>query len=68
MASSQVTGFQFCSLYTFGCFFAFTIAAKEDVMTTRFTDGAEALMALRIPVVPLIAGSKKSFTGSWTLK
>lgn len=45
-----------------------TIEANEEVMTTLFTVGAWALMAFRIPVVPLIAGSKKSLTGSWTLK
>lgn len=37
-------------------------------MTTRFTVGALALIALRIPVVPLIAGSRISLSGSVNLK
>jgi hypothetical protein len=41
-----------------------TIAAKEDVMTTILTVGADALIDLRMPVVPMIAGSIKSFLGS----
>lgn len=32
-----------------------TIAAKEDVMTTRLTEGALLLIACRIPTVPLMA-------------
>jgi hypothetical protein len=44
------------------------IAAKDEVRMTRFTVGANALMALRIPVVPLTAGSMKSLIGSSTLK
>lgn len=44
------------------------IDAKDEVMTTRFTVGAFFLMALRIPVVPIIAGSKRSFLVSLTLK
>jgi hypothetical protein len=66
--SSHVTGFQFFSLYTFSCALILTIDANEDVTTTLFTDGAWALIAFRIPVVPLIAGSKKSLTGSFTRK
>lgn len=42
------------------------MAAEDEVMTTRRTDDAWALMDLRMPVVPLMAGSRKSFTGSWT--
>jgi hypothetical protein len=61
--SSHVTGFQFFSLYTFSCALTLTIDANEDVTTTLFTDGAWALIAFKIPVVPLIAGSKKSLTG-----
>lgn len=38
--------------------------AKEEVMTTRVTEGAEALRALRMPVVPITAGSTRSFFGS----
>jgi len=34
--------------------------AKELVITTLVTDGADFLMALRMPVVPIIAGSKRS--------
>jgi hypothetical protein len=45
-----------------------TIAAKDDVITTCFTVGAFFLIALRTPVVPLIAGSKRSFFVSVTLK
>jgi hypothetical protein len=41
------------------------MAADEDVMTTRLTLGANALIDLRIPVVPLMAGSRHSFTGSF---
>ena len=37
-------------------------------MTTRLTLGAEALMALRMPVVPWIAGSRRSFLTSLILK
>ena len=44
------------------------MAANDEVMTTRLTEGALALIALRIPVVPLIAGSRISFTGSVNLK
>jgi len=44
------------------------MAADEDVRTTLFTVGACALMDLRIPVVPLMAGSRKSLTGSLTLR
>ncbi len=36
------------------------IAAQLEVYITRFTFGACALIALRISVVPLIAGSKIS--------
>ena len=34
--------------------------AKEDVMTTRLTEGADFLMDLRTPVVPIMAGSRSS--------
>ena len=44
------------------------MAAKEDVIATRLTEGALALIALRIPVVPMMAGSSKSFFGSVMLK
>lgn len=44
------------------------IAAEDEVMTTRLTEGPCALMDLRMPVVPLMAGSRKSVTGSSTLK
>ena len=38
-----------------------TMAAKEEVITTRVTVGALALMALRMPRVPFMAGSRRSF-------
>jgi hypothetical protein len=37
-------------------------------MTTRLTDGADFLMLRRMPDVPLIAGSSRSFCTSVTLK
>jgi hypothetical protein len=40
------------------------MAAKEEVTTTRRTWGADLLRALRMPVVPLMAGSRSSFWGS----
>ena len=43
------------------------IDAKEEVMTTRLTDGAFFLMAFKIPVVPTMAGSRRSFLVSVTL-
>lgn len=67
-ASSQVNGAHLLSSYIFSCFHGFIIAADEEVMTTRLTLGAYALIDLRMPVVPLIAGSRKSFTGSLTWK
>ena len=44
------------------------MAAKEEVMTTLVTAGALALMAVRMPVVPRMAGSRRSFFVSWMLK
>lgn len=38
--------------------------AKEEVMTTRFTPGADFLMAFRMDVVPIMAGSRSSVLGS----
>lgn len=38
-----------------------TIEAKEEVMTTRLTVGAFFLIALSMPVVPMMAGSRRSF-------
>ena len=40
------------------------MAAKEEVMTTRRTEGAKRVMAWRMPVVPLTAGEISSFWGS----
>lgn len=65
--SSMVTGFQVFSEKT--CDPSVNLAssrteAKDEVMTTRFTPGAEAWRALRIPVVPMTAGSMRSFLGS----
>ena len=37
-------------------------------MTTRVTAGADFLIAWRIPVVPIMAGSKRSFFVSVILK
>lgn len=45
-----------------------TIDANEEVITTLFTVGAFFLIALRTPVVPMIAGSRRSFLTSVTLK
>lgn len=42
--------------------------ANEEVITTRFTVGAFFLIALRIPIVPIIAGSRRSFFVSVMLK
>jgi hypothetical protein len=44
------------------------MAAKEEVMTTRFTVGALFLIAFKIPVVPFTAGSRRSFFVSVVLK
>lgn len=67
LISSIVTGFQVFSEKTcepsVKCASS-RIEAKDDVMTTRFTPGAEAWRALRIPVVPMTAGSIRSFLGS----
>lgn len=62
-ASSSVMGFQSSSEYS--CpgqkpLDGFTIAAKDDVMTTCFTVGAFFLMDFKMPVVPMTAGSSKS--------
>lgn len=37
------------------------IEAKEEVITTRLTVGAALAMDLRMPVVPIMAGSRSSF-------
>ena len=42
--------------------------AKEEVTTMCFTEGAFFLIAFRIPVVPLMAGSRRSFFVSVMLK
>lgn len=44
------------------------MAANEEVRTTRLTAGAYFLMASRIDVVPLMAGSRISVFGSVNLK
>lgn len=44
------------------------MAAKEDVMTTRLTDGADRLTASRMPRVPLSAGVIISFWASVKVK
>jgi hypothetical protein len=40
------------------------MAAKDDVTTTRRTEGAERAMARRMEVVPTTAGSMSSFLAS----
>jgi len=42
--------------------------AKEEVITTRVTVGAYLLIAWSTPVVPWIAGSRRSFLVSVILK
>jgi hypothetical protein len=64
-ASSRVIGFQSASEYV--CpgqkpFEGSTIAAKEDVITTCFTEGAFFLIDFKIPVVPITAGSSRSYS------
>lgn len=41
---------------------------EPHVLTTRLTVGALFLTAFRMPVVPITAGSSKSFLTSVTLK
>ena len=43
------------------------IDAKDEVMTTLLTEGAFFLIAFKIPVVPMTAGSMRSFCVSVTL-
>lgn len=65
--SARVTGFHDASLKVVAGsvnFDASRIAAKEEVTTTRRTEGADRAIALRIPVVPMTAGSMRSFWGS----
>ena len=50
-----------------GPFEAVRIDAKDEVMTTLFTEGAFFLMAFKMPVVPITAGSMRSFCVSVTL-
>lgn len=67
LMSSMVMGFQEASVkLTLGSviFVASMMAAKDDVTTTRFTEGADLAMALSMPVVPMTAGSMRSFLGS----
>ena len=42
--------------------------AKEEVITTRVTLGAFFLMAERTPFVPFMAGARRAFLVSVTLK
>lgn len=65
--SSMVTGFQEASLKVVAgsvTLAASRMAAKDEVTTTRRTEGADRAMALRTPVVPMTAGSMRSFLGS----
>lgn len=67
----MVTGFQdFSVKVVLGSFIfeASRMAAKDEVMTTRFTAGADLAMASRMLVVPMTAGSIRSFWGSVMLK
>ena len=69
--SSYVLGFQSDSLKTLlGSWSPATdsIATKELVTTTRLTPGANFLIAFRMDVVPVIAGSRSSVFGSDQLK
>jgi hypothetical protein len=50
-----------------GPFEAVRTDAKDEVMTTLFTEGAFFLMAFKMPVVPITAGSMRSFCVSATL-
>jgi hypothetical protein len=50
-----------------GPFEALRIDAKDEVMTTLLTEGAFFLIAFKIPVVPMTAGSMRSFWVSVTL-
>ena len=40
------------------------VCSVVSVITTRLTPGADFLMALRMEVVPIMAGSKSSVLGS----
>jgi len=51
-----------------GPFAAVRIDAKDEVMTTLFTEGAFFLIAFKIPVVPITAGSIRSFCVSVMLQ
>jgi hypothetical protein len=45
------------------------IEAKEEVITTRFTLGADFLIDFKMPVVPIMAGSRSSFeVVSWLIE
>ena len=46
---------------------ALRIDAKDEVMTTLLTEGAFFLIAFKIPVVLMTAGSMRSFWVSVTL-
>ena len=64
LASPQLYGAQYDSSYTLAWFSVFRMADDEEVTTTRLMLGALALIDLSSPVVPLIAGSRNSLTGS----
>lgn len=62
-APSRVIGFQSASEYAWPGrlpLYGSTMAAKDDVITTLFTVGALFLIDLRMPVVPMTAGSSRS--------
>lgn len=63
-ASSQLTGFHDVSSYTVTPAAGLSIATNDEVSTILLTDGAYALADFKTPVVPLIAGSSMSVTGS----
>src|ERR1700712_5234175 len=62
-ACSSVIGFQSSSEYVCSGqnpLSALTMAAKDDVITTRLTVGALFLIDFKMPVVPIMAGSSRS--------
>lgn len=65
--SARVTGFHEASVKVVdgsASLAASRMAAKDEVTTTRRTAGAARATARRRPVVPLTAGSIRSFWGS----
>jgi hypothetical protein len=70
-ASSNVIGFQSEAVYVWPGqlpFEASIKAAIDETFTTRLTDGAKRAMEDKMPVVPIMAGSKSSFCTSLQLR